>query len=126
VYKLVEVKRNGAHAGVIKLSQDKHTWPGPKQVWRRIDGATMRGDLIAGADETAPPGCGPLLRQVMSRGRRTVRETLTDIRARCRAELGRLPQALKALAETRDYPVQVSETLERRRTALIEEPLRHR
>lgn len=119
VYKLVEVERNGRHAGVIKLSQDKHTWPGPKQVWRRIENGVMRGDVIAAADEAPPPDAEPLLRQVMSRGRRVARQPLDEIRAHCRSQLALLPGGLEALTGAPAYRVDVSETLERRRRALI-------
>src|SRR5206468_7175383 len=52
VYKLVADRRADGWRGVWKLSPDKETVPGPKQVLRRYDGDVMGADVIAAADET--------------------------------------------------------------------------
>src|SRR2546423_1445451 len=72
VYKLVGLQEDGRVVGRIKLSKDKATYPGPKQVWRETDAGRYRRDLIAAADD-APPGptWQPLLEAVMSGGRGT-------------------------------------------------------
>ena len=44
VYKLVEIERDGARVGVAKLSEGKQTWPGRKQVWRRMVDGVAAGD----------------------------------------------------------------------------------
>jgi len=121
VYKLVEVERDGHRVGVVKLSADKHTWPGPKQVWRQFEGDRMTRDIIAAEDEPAPAGARPLLQQVMANGRRVrAPEALSVARERCRSSIAALPADLLALRRTRDYPVQVSAELEARRATLAD------
>ena len=46
---------------MLKLSTDKATLPGPKQVWRRLEDGRFAGDLVTLADEEAPPDAVPLL-----------------------------------------------------------------
>jgi nicotinate phosphoribosyltransferase len=104
VYKLEE------YAGVArrKRSTGKATWPGRKQVWRQAgaggrfarDVITVQGDTQAGE---------PLLAPAMRGGRRLAPPALAGARARCRADLARLPapaveisSALRALAEEVD------------------------
>jgi nicotinate phosphoribosyltransferase len=107
VYKLQE------YAGVArrKKSENKATWPGRKQVWRRYgaDGR-MAGDTLAleGHDK---PGEG-LLRLVMQNGRR-VRPSppLDDIRQRVMRDLERLPESLRRLEAGTTYPVDVADEL---------------
>ncbi len=105
-YKLQE------YAGVPrrKLSAGKVTWPGRKQVFRRCDGATMRGDTLALAHERHPGEA--LLVPVMRGGVRLgSAEPLDAIRARCAGELARLPPDLRELAGDWRYPVEVSPQL---------------
>ena len=107
VYKLQD------YAGVArrKKSENKATWPGRKQVWRRYgaDGR-MTGDTLAleGHDK---PGEG-LLRLVMQNGRR-VRPSppLDDIRQRVMRDLERLPESLHRLEAGTTYPVEVADEL---------------
>ena len=109
VYKLEE------YAGVArrKRSVGKATWPGRKQVWRRI-GADGRiaGDILS--TETDSPVGEPLLVQVMKGGKRTgPAEALNDIRARAARELSKLPEGLRRLDAGTTYPVDVAEPLRR-------------
>jgi putative nicotinate phosphoribosyltransferase len=76
VYKLVGLEENGKVSGRIKLSRDKATYPGAKQVWRlRHAGGNYIEDLITLAEEAAPPAPSagqtwqPLLEPVMFQGR---------------------------------------------------------
>ena len=97
VYKLQE------YAGLPrrKRSEEKATWPGRKQVFRRYAAGLMAGDVVALEDEA--PGGKPLLRPVMRAGRRTGPDPrLDEIRDRARAARGSLPDALRSLdpAET--------------------------
>ena len=57
VYKLVAFDGRP----VLKLSADKATLPGAKQVWRRREGERFAGDLVALLDEEPPPGAEALL-----------------------------------------------------------------
>lgn len=78
VYKLAALEENGRISMRIKLSHDKATYPGPKQVWRLTDDAGKYSrDLIALADEEPPQAnsegliesARPLLELVMKQGR---------------------------------------------------------
>jgi nicotinate phosphoribosyltransferase len=108
-YKLQE------YAGVArrKRSEGKATWPGRKQVLRRYTASGhMAGDLLALEDEG---GDGePLLRPAMRDGQRVQpADDLLQARERCRRDLERLPQPLRALEPAAAYPVQVSDALQR-------------
>lgn len=90
VYKLVEYDGRP----VVKLSEGKATFPGPKQVFR----AEGPRDVLGLRDEPGPPGSEPLLVQVMSEGRRIGPPwSLETSRARFEADLRSLPDSLKAL-----------------------------
>jgi nicotinate phosphoribosyltransferase len=113
VYKLVEVHRQGERVGVIKLSPDKHTWPGPKQVWRVMRGGSAERDVIAGEDEPPVGGGIPLLDEVMRGGRRVQPSPpLAQMRERCRRALDTLPPSIRAIAASARFPVEVSARLE--------------
>jgi len=95
VYKVVQVGGRGSDARpVIKLSAGKVTWPGPHQVFRRLDSdGHLLGDTLA-LDHEEPPG-EPVLRQVM-RGGEVVMEGLDDLEAardRARRNLATLSPA---------------------------------
>jgi len=94
-----------------KRSENKATWPGRKQVWRRYgaDGR-MTGDVLA-LEGTPHPG-EPLLQLVMQNGKRTLPSPPLDaIRERARQELERLPESLRRLQPGTIYPVEVAPEL---------------
>jgi nicotinate phosphoribosyltransferase len=105
-YKLQE------YAGIArrKSSEEKATWPGRKQVWRRTDAeGRMAGDIVALSSERYEGV--PLLQPVMRDGRRLVPPPpLVEIRRRAAAEQVRLPPALARL-EAAAYPVEISASL---------------
>ena len=73
VYKLSGLEENGRITMRIKLSQDKATYPGPKQVWRNTDErGTYCEDLIALDDEpnNRTGSWQALLKMVIAEGRR--------------------------------------------------------
>jgi nicotinate phosphoribosyltransferase len=122
VYKLVEVHRHGEPVGVIKLSPDKHTWPGPKQVWRVMREGGADRDVLAGAGEPAIAGAVPLLGRVMRDGRRLQPSpSLEALRDHCRRMVSALPASLRALDAADAFRVDVSAPLEdaRRRTTSL-------
>jgi nicotinate phosphoribosyltransferase len=86
VYKLVE--QDGEPR--LKLSPDKRTLPGRKQVWR-----TPGEDVVGLAVEPGPPGGRALLTTVFDGAAREGVASLADARARCAASLaawtGRAP-----------------------------------
>ncbi len=108
VYKLQE------YAGVArrKRSEKKATWPGRKQVWRRLgaDGR-MEGDILA-LEDNAKPG-EPLMAMVMQNGQRLQpAEPLAAIRERAKRALERLPEPLRRLAPEATYLVEIAPELE--------------
>ncbi len=106
-YQLTEL----AGEGRVKLSAGKRNLPGRKQVFRTFAGDGAYEDTVALAGESLAGT--PLLAEVMRGGRRVGEpESLATIRARCKAELARLPASLKALAPVeRPYPVEISPAL---------------
>lgn len=92
VYKLVELDGRGR----TKRSVGKATYPRAKQVYRAFgpEGRIAR-DLIALADEAAEGE--PLLQPVVRGGVLEPLPTLDTIRARCRAQLATLPEALRGV-----------------------------
>jgi len=113
VYKLVEVDRRGEHVGVIKMSPGKHTWPGPKQVWRVARHGRADHDVIAHASEPPIADATPLLEPVMAGGRRIQPSPpLVAIRERCRRLVDALPASLRGVDATDQYRVDVSAALD--------------
>jgi nicotinate phosphoribosyltransferase len=108
VYKLVEFDGRP----MLKLSAEKATLPGRKQVWRvRADGVAAR-DVLGLADEDGPPGGEPLLEEIADLSRGTARERLAHARARCLEQRLLLPAGVRAL-DARAYPVEISGALGR-------------
>jgi nicotinate phosphoribosyltransferase len=94
-----------------KRSEGKATWPGRKQVYRRL-GADGRidSDLLTTTDDSQLGEA--LLRPVMRDGRRLAPSpSLAQVRQHLAAELARLPPALRALPSAPPYPVVVSPAL---------------
>ena len=111
VYKLVEYDRRP----VLKLSPDKATAPGRKQVYRVRDanGRYVR-DIIARADERPPvEGAEPLLHDVMIDGRPVGRPpTLSELRDGFGREFACLPERHKDdLRSPEPYEVLASDDL---------------
>jgi nicotinate phosphoribosyltransferase len=106
VYKLVE----DADGPKIKLAPGKVTQPGRKQVYRG-----EASDVIAARDEDVGAAAGrPLLECVMAGGQRTAApEPVAGVRERCRAAVGALPAALRALEpDGPRWPVRTSAGLD--------------
>jgi nicotinate phosphoribosyltransferase len=104
VYKLEEYAGRARR----KRSTGKATWPGRKQVWRSLGaGGRFARDVITVLGDAQPGGA--LLAPAMRGGKRLARPALAEARARCLAELARLPApaveisaALRALADEVD------------------------
>jgi nicotinate phosphoribosyltransferase len=112
VYKLVADRRAAGWRGVWKLSPDKETVPGPKQVFRRYAGGVMSTDVIAAADEELEGEA--LLEPAMRDGEVVLRESLEEIRERSAAQVAALPGRLRgpALGDAIEpYAVSYSERL---------------
>jgi len=103
----------------MKLSAEKSTLPGRKQVFRMHSGSSDMHDVIAGHD--AQLHGRPLLRQVMRGGRRldTANEDLQTIRQRAEQEIAALPDRLRSLTPADPpYDVRISKAMQQRRDEL--------
>ena len=111
VYKLQEYNEKPKR----KKSENKVTWPGKKQVYRRQgDEGVASSDVIALCNETVT-GAIPLLQPVMKAGKRVSSPlSVQDIRKYCLASIKTLPEALKEIspALSNCYPVQISDALQ--------------
>ena len=110
VYKLVEYDG----MPMMKLSEDKMSLPGPKQVFRMYDGEGMFDhDVIAHANLTTDKQeSRQLLYEVMENGR--LKASLPDlnaIRQYHRGQVQRLPPALLGPTSDASYRVDISEEL---------------
>jgi nicotinate phosphoribosyltransferase len=104
-YKLVEYDGEPT----IKLSEDKATEPGRKQVFRGPE-----GDLVGLRDESLPDGHEPLLVPVMSGGERTgPRRTLETARGLFRADLQGLSEQNRRIHDPVPHEPRNTEALER-------------
>lgn len=120
VYKLVGVEKNGRWEPRLKLSPDKMTYPGAKQVYRYSDPDTaeLTHDVIA-AEEECPEGAEALLKTVMSDGALVADlPGLDGIRQYAAEQLRRLPEKHRRLAQPEPYPVEVSAALRDKFTTL--------
>jgi nicotinate phosphoribosyltransferase len=94
-----------------KRSTGKTTWPGRKQVYRRLDAdGRMAGDVLT-VEGDVHDGT-PMIRPVMRGGRRLAPpESLVEARGRAIKELERLPEHLRRLEVAPPYPVTVAPAL---------------
>jgi nicotinate phosphoribosyltransferase len=113
IYKLCEtLNADGVFFPIMKLSKDKNTLPGRKQVYRfkSRDGKFSK-DVIALVDERVE-GEG-LLVKVMENGRLShVFPSLEQIRAVALENLSKLPAEYKTLTNAPMYPVELSQKLQ--------------
>lgn len=112
VYKLVEMESGGVRRYTAKYSEEKHSRPGAKQVFRYAN-----RDLVGCAwehpagDETPEP----LLRPVLKEGALVAPlPTAYEVRKQAAANLRKLPHALKSLyvAEENPWRVEYSKELQ--------------
>ena len=105
-YKLQE------YAGLArrKRSTGKETWPGRKQVWRRLDsGGLMSGDTLSLEDDRHAGEA--LIQPVMRRGRPLVQPPLSDVRSVAARNLASLPDAQRRLDQAPAFPVEIGASL---------------
>ena len=119
-YKLVEYDGRP----VLKLSSEKQTLPGPKQVFRLrdSDGLFLR-DVIACASEADPSDdAEPLLEEVMTAGKRVAASPpLAALRKHFDRQFQGLPADHKRLRAPSHYDVEVSEGLNQLQERVVEE-----
>ena len=114
IYKLCETQTSdGKFAPIMKLSKDKITLPGRKQVYRFTNGdGTFKRDTIALTDESAMGE--PLLVKVMDQGKLLIAlPSLEEIRSFAAENLKKLPQQYKVLTNAPAYPVELSVKLQK-------------
>jgi nicotinate phosphoribosyltransferase len=121
VYKMVEY----GDRPVLKLSQDKRTLAGRKQVFRRYgDSGEMVEDVIVLRDESMD-GLTPLLMPFVKQGETIVAsKELDEIRGYAASQLRSLPSSLKTLHGTAPYPVRQSDALRKLQDRLVDDHAR--
>jgi nicotinate phosphoribosyltransferase len=122
VYKLVATGRRGARSYALKLSPQKETYPGAKQVLRKLDSSgSYKSDTIALAGERPGKSEIPVLQLVMKDGAALKAPVpLQDIRSRAAENLGRLPDKYKRLEGAERYPVRASDALRKLHSKVAE------
>jgi nicotinate phosphoribosyltransferase len=114
IYKLCEtMTAEGKLSPIMKLSKDKITLPGKKQVYRvKSKIGYLEKDVIALASEKIKGE--PLLVKVMEKGKLTYNlPSLDEIRTSAAQNLKELPDGYKALSNAPIYPVELSKDLQR-------------
>jgi nicotinate phosphoribosyltransferase len=103
-----------------KHSEGKATWPGRKQVYRRLDGfRRMAGDLVTLDQE--PQEGEALLVPVMRGGKRLAgSQPLPALRHYTASQLARLPDKLRTLDRSEPFKVAISPSLQECARALDE------
>jgi nicotinate phosphoribosyltransferase len=112
VYKLVELESNGVKRYTLKLSEDKATLPGAKQIFRYPDHDVLglSHECIGCPDD--PNKVKALLRPAILKGRAIgPRPTAAEARQHAAESLARLPLKLHSLFEREPYPVEQSSEL---------------
>ena len=115
IYKLVELDISGIKRFTAKMSEEKSTLPGAKQIFRFED-----HDVLARSGECSKGKA--LMRPVLLGGRLV--EPLANLetaRARAAESIGKLPATLRALEQAEPWPVRHSQDL----AALIERTRRN-
>jgi nicotinate phosphoribosyltransferase len=114
IYKLCEtLTPDGTFVPIMKLSKDKITLPGRKQVYRsKSKIGNFEKDIIALENEKVQGE--PLLVKVMEKGKIIYRlPSLAEIRASVVQNLSKLPDGYKALTNAPVYSVELSKNLQK-------------
>ncbi|MCW4025226.1 MAG: nicotinate phosphoribosyltransferase [Candidatus Bathyarchaeota archaeon] len=113
IYKLSEtMEPDGSFQPIMKLSKDKHTLPGRKQVYRFKDiQGNFDHDLITLDNENVTGE--PLLVKVIEGGKRVYKlPSLEQIRANAAENLQKLPEKYQTLRDAPVFPVELSSNLQ--------------
>jgi len=97
----------------LKLSTEKQTLPGAKQVFRYRDPqGKFSNDVIAAEGELQPPNSESLLQTVMTNGAKTAEHPiLSELRQRFAREFVLLPDEHKVIEAPAEFDVRISHTL---------------
>jgi nicotinate phosphoribosyltransferase len=119
IYKLVEVELDGQIRGAAKFSEQKHTYPGRKQVFRFSEKGGMFSEDVIGLENEAFGDAEPLLVPLMRGGQRLEAAASVSTpsvqagRERFLAARERLPKRILALVQSGEpFPVRYSPRLE--------------
>lgn len=122
IYKISEVTdESGKFLPTMKLSKDKVSYPGRKQVFRvgNTKGMFIKDTLALEKENIKGK---PLLKKVMSCGKIIYRQpSLDKIRLYLRKNLYSLPQKLKDVVPKYEYPVIISPQLKKLRNTLAQQ-----
>jgi len=114
IYKLCEtMTSDSSFSPIMKLSKDKITLPGRKQVFRfKNEEGFFEKDLIGLSDEKV--NGEPLLFRVMENGKLIFNlPTISEIRAKAAENVSKLPTEFKVLTNPPVYSVELSQKLQR-------------
>ncbi len=118
VYKLSGKVEDNFFVPAMKLSKDKITLPGTKQIFRQKNKKGMCNKDIIGLKDEQVDG-EPLLAKVMENGNLTYDlPTLEEIRNNCLRNLSQLPNKFKKLRNAPKYPVELSPKLKKTKKEL--------
>lgn len=120
IYKLVEVLKGMESIPKFKDSTGKSTYPGRKQVIRRVSNGRMHGDRIVPADKAAHSGRSELmsdeqelLQQVIKDGEVLPQPSLIESRLYTKGQLAELPVRLQQMdTEVTPYSVVIDPDLQ--------------
>ncbi|MFC1594032.1 nicotinate phosphoribosyltransferase [Candidatus Omnitrophota bacterium] len=114
IYKICEITNNeGQFLPTMKLSAEKVTYPGRKQVFRLLDSQGMFAKDIIALEDEAIEG-RPLLKKVIEEGKDIYSpKDLEDARRFAQDNMKRLPEKYKKLKNSPQYPVEISPKLKK-------------
>jgi len=114
IYKLVDVELDHEVVPRQKLSTGKRTWPGKKQVYRKMrQGRFDRDRLAPSQGSEASRHEQPMLELVMEEGELLIEPGVERARARCQEQMKALPKRLRSLEiAERPYEVVIDRALE--------------
>ncbi len=110
VYKLIEYNKKPR----IKISEEKLTYPGKKQVHRIYDRNGMfKEDILSLEDEPAPSNSEPLLHPIMRKGEViTNLPKIDEIQEFHLANIKKLPNSYKKLEKSDKFVLKISQKLQ--------------
>lgn len=124
IYKLVEIETESGIKATIKLSSQKATFPGRKQIWRKLNEKKIYHEDIVGIADEKMSG-RPLLKKVMEKGKLIEKlPSLKEIQEKVQNELKRVPPRVKSQLSPAHYPVKYSEKLKKLKQKLVRETKR--
>ena len=117
VYKLIEY--NGAPR--IKISEEKLTYPGKKQVYRIYHkNGSLKEDILSLENESPPSDSEALLIPIMKKGELTIKlPKLEDIQKFYLENIKKLPMSYKKLEELKIFELKISKKLQNLTESLI-------